>query len=56
MVEESLALSQYRFKLSEEEFLIKEDGEMEARISRGSLAASCQLMKGSCVSTEAVFL
>ena len=32
MVEESLVLSQYRFKLSEEEFIIKEDGEMEARI------------------------
>ena len=31
-VEESLVLSQYRFELSEEEFIIKEDGEMEAWI------------------------
>ena len=56
MVEESLVLSQYRFELSEEEFIIKEDGEMEARISRVSLATSCQVNQGSCVSTEAVFL
>ena len=56
MVEESLVLSQYRFKLSEEEFIIKEDGEMEARISRMSLATSCQVTQGSCVSTEAIFL
>ena len=34
MVEESLVLSEYWFELSEEEFIIKEDGEMEARISR----------------------
>ena len=33
MVEESLVLSQYRFDLSDEEFIIKEDREMEARIS-----------------------
>ena len=33
MVEESLVLSQDWFKLSEEECIIKEDGEMEARIS-----------------------
>ena len=39
MVEESLVLSQYWFVLSEEEFIIKEDGEMEAR----SLATSCQV-------------
>ena len=32
MVEESLVLSQYRFELSKEEFIIKEDGEMEAWI------------------------
>ena len=32
MVEESLVLSEYWFELSEEEFIIKEDGEMEARI------------------------
>ena len=56
MVEESLVLSQYRFELSEEEFIIKEDGEMEARISRVSLATSCQVTQSSCVSTEAVFL
>ena len=56
MVEESLVLSQYRFELSEEEFIIKEDGEMEARISRVSLATSCQVTQGSCVSAEAVFL
>ena len=36
MVEESLVLLQYRFKMAEEEFIIKEDGEMEARISRVS--------------------
>ena len=56
MVEESLALSQYRFESSEEEFIIKEDVEMEARISRVSLATSCQVTQGSCVSTKAVFL
>ena len=39
MVEESLVHSQYW--LSEEELIIKEDGEMEARISRVSLATSC---------------
>ena len=38
MVEESLVLSQYQFELSEEEFIIKEDVEMEARLSRLSLA------------------
>ena len=41
MVEESLVLSQYWFKLSEEGFIIKEDGEMEARISWVCLATSC---------------
>ena len=56
MVEESLVLSQYRFELIEEEFIIKEDGEMEASISRISLAASCQVTQGSCISSESVFL
>ena len=56
MVEESLVLLQYRFKMAEEEFIIKEDGEMEARISRVSLATSFQVTQGSCVSSEAVFL
>ena len=55
MVAESLVLSQYGFKLSEEEFIIKENGEMEYRISRVSLATSCQVTQGSCVSTEDVF-
>ena len=52
MVEEPLVLSQYQFELSTEEFIIREDGEMEARISRVSLATSCQVTQGSCVSTE----
>ena len=56
MVEELLVLSQYRFELTEEEFIIKEDGEMEASVSRISLAASCQITQGSCVSSESVFL
>ena len=56
MVEESLVLSQYWVELSKEEFIIKEDGELEARISRVSLATSCQVTQGNCVSTEAVFL
>ena len=56
MVEESLVLTQYCFELTEEEFIIKEDGEMEASVSRISLAASCQLKQGSCVSSESVFL
>ena len=56
MVEESLVLSQYRFELTEEEFIIKEDGEMEASVNRISLAASCHLNQGSCVSSESVFL
>ena len=51
MVDQSLVLSQYRFKLSEEEFIIKDYGEMEARISRVSLAT-----QGRCVLMEAVFL
>ena len=29
---------------------------MEARISRVSLATSCQVTQGSCVSLEAIFL
>ena len=56
MVEESLVLSQYWFELSEEKFIIKEDGEMEASIRRVRLATSCQVTQGSCVSAEAVFL
>ena len=56
MVEESLVLSQYRFEIAEEEFIIKENGEMEARVSRVSLANSCQVTQGSCVSSESVFL
>ena len=56
MVEESLVLSQDRLELTEGEFIIKEDGEMEASVSRISLAASCQLTQGSCVSSESVFL
>ena len=56
VVEESLVLSQYRFELSEEEFLIKEDGEMDSRISRVNLSTSCQVTQGSCVVTEAIFL
>ena len=56
IVEESLVLSQYWSQLSEEEFIFKEEGEMEARISRVSLATSCQVTQGNCVSTEAVFL
>ena len=56
MVEESLVLSQYRFEIAEEEFIIKENGEMEARISWVSLANSCQVTRGSCVSSESVFL
>ena len=56
MVEEYLVLSQHRFEIADEEFIIKEDGEMEARISRVSLANSCQVTQGSCVSSEAVFL
>ena len=56
MVEESVVLSQYWFELSEEEFIIKENGEIEARIRRGSLTTSCQVTQGSWVSTEAVFL
>ena len=54
--EESLVLSQYRFDLSEEEFIIKEDREMEARISWVPLATSCLVTQGSCVSSEAIFL
>ena len=56
MVKESLVLSQYRFELIEEEFIIKEDGEMEASIRRISLAASCQVTQGSCIFSESVFL
>ena len=56
MLEESLVLLQYCFKMGEEEFIIKEDGEMEARISRVSLATSCHVTQGSCISSEAVFL
>ena len=56
MVEESLVLAQYHFELTEEEFIIKEDGEMEASVNRISLATSCQLTQGSCVSLESVFL
>ena len=56
MVEESLVLSQYCFELTEMEFIIKEDGEMEASISRISLAASCQESQGSCISSESKFL
>ena len=56
MVEESLELSQDRLELTEGEFTIKEDGEMEASVSRISLTASCQLTQGSCVSSESVFL
>ena len=56
MVEESLVLLQYHFEIAEEEFIIKEDGEMKARISRVSLANSCQVTQGSCVSSEALFL
>ena len=56
MVEKSLVLSQYWFEISEEEFIMKEDGEMEARISRVTLATSCQVTQGSCVSSEAIFL
>ena len=48
MVEESVVLSHYRFVLSEEEFLIKEDKEMEAKISRVSLATSYKITQGSC--------
>ena len=54
--EESLVLSQYWIDLSEEEFIIKEDGKMEARISCMSLATSCQVTQDSCVSSEAIFL
>ena len=56
MGEESLVLSQYRFDLSEEEFIIKEVRDMEARINQVSLATSCQVTQGSCVSSEAIFL
>ena len=56
MVEELLVLAQYSFELTEEEFIIKEDGEMEASVNRISLSASCQLTQGSCVSSESVFL
>ena len=56
MVEESLVPAQYRFKKEEEEFIIKEDGEMEARISRVSSATSCWVTQGSHVSAKAVFL
>ena len=56
MVEEALVLCQYRFKIAEEEFIIKENGEMEARISWVSLANSCQVTRGSCESSESVFL
>ena len=41
MVEESSVLMQYHFEIAEEEFIINEDGEMEVRISRVSLATSC---------------
>ena len=51
MVEESLVLLQYGYKIAEEEFIIKEDGEMEARICRVSLANSCQITQGSFVSS-----
>ena len=47
MVEVLLVLSQYRFQLSEEELLIKEDGKMEAMISRVSLATNCQVTQSS---------
>ena len=50
MVEKSLVLSQYWFELSEEEFIIKEDGEMEA-----ILANSCQVTQCSGVTSEAIF-
>ena len=56
MVKESLVLSQYRFEIAEEEVIIKEVGEMEASISRVSLATSFQVTQGSCVSSKAVFL
>ena len=56
IVEESLVLLQYCFEIAEEEFIIKEDEEMEARISRVSLSTSCQVTQGSCVSSKAVFL
>ena len=56
MVEESLVLSQYWFELSEEEFIIKEDQEMETRISWVSLATNCQVTQGNCASSEAIFL
>ena len=51
-----LVLTQYRFEKAVEEFITKEDGEMEARISRVSLATSCRVTQGSCVSAVAVFL
>ena len=52
IAEKSLVLSQYRFELSGVEFIIKEDEEMEARISRVSLATSCQLTQGSYISVN----
>ena len=55
MVEESLVLSQYCFEIAEEEVIIKENGEMEARVSQVSLANSCQVTQGSCVSSKSVF-
>ena len=56
MVEESLVLSQYRFELMEEDFIIKENGEMEAKIIGVQLVDTCQLVQGSCVSSEEIFL
>ena len=42
--------------MPEEEFIIKEDEEKEARISSVSLATSCQVIQVSCESRKAVFL
>ena len=42
--------------MAEEEFIIKEDRDLEAKIRIVSLATSCQVTQGSCVSSEAVFL
>ena len=49
-------LSQYRFELTEEEFIIKEHGEMEAMISCVQLANMCHMVQGSYVSKEEIFL
>ena len=56
MEEESPVLSQYCFEIAEEEFIIKENVEMEARVSGLSLVNSCQVTQGSRVSSESVFL